>query len=110
MTIREAMISMKKEIVNDVLQELNPRLNELEDLLKEVKNDIATKNGEIESESDSENEEMEEKSNNIIRHQKINRPLRIAEKKITTIVGDPRMGEVGAVVIRVFFSFTTTRS
>ena len=37
--IREAMISMKKEIVNDVLQELNPRLNELEDLLKEVKND-----------------------------------------------------------------------
>ena len=54
--IREAMLTLKKEIVSDVLQELNPRLNELEDLLKEVKNEIATKDGESDFESDSEHE------------------------------------------------------
>ena len=68
--IREALISLKKEIVNDVIQELNPRLNEIEELLKEVKTEITAKNGEPESESDSnESEDDQEENRNEVNNQ-----------------------------------------
>ncbi|CAK5100225.1 unnamed protein product [Meloidogyne enterolobii] len=62
--IREALISLKKEIVNDVIQELNPRLTEIEEILKEVKNEITAKNGEPESESDSDESEDDQENRN----------------------------------------------
>ena len=58
--IREALVSLKKEIVSEVIQKLNPRLTELEELLKEVKNKIAVKNDENESESGSDESEIHE--------------------------------------------------
>nr|CAD2178901.1 unnamed protein product [Meloidogyne enterolobii] len=59
--IREAMETIKKELVKDILIELNPRFNILEELLKEIKEELPTKKGESESgDSDNEDEEEEE--------------------------------------------------
>ncbi|CAK5074153.1 unnamed protein product [Meloidogyne enterolobii] len=55
--IREAMLTLKNEIVGDVLQALNPQLSNFEDLLKEIKNEI-TNNEENNSDSISVNEEI----------------------------------------------------
>ncbi|KAL7069891.1 hypothetical protein ACQ4LE_011194 [Meloidogyne hapla] len=58
--IREAMENMKKELVKDVIMELNPRFIVLEELLKEIKEDKKCESESGDSDNDNEEEEEEE--------------------------------------------------
>jgi len=69
--IREAIVDQSKEVVAEILQQINPRLEEIENKLEEIKSEIrtiATSNegeGESEAGGNIEEEQVEQQQQNI---------------------------------------------